>query len=182
MVIIVIVVVMIIMIIILITIIFINIIIITISIKINCSPKSKFAEVEIRRSRNWPKSKLADIEKIGRNRNWPKSTAPLGAHRNALGTFHHDQKHRLMAASKAWLKLLKILPTWALSRKLEGQIGTTVVGATLLFGCEVSGFSNKEEREYESLWSRVVFGITRQERGDLERDKRRLQTLGFPAR
>ena len=37
--------------------------------------------------------------------------------------------------------------------KTGGQMATTVVGATLLFGCEVSGFSNKEEREreYESL-------------------------------
>ena len=78
----------------------------------------------------------------------------LGAHRNALGTFHHEQKHRLMAARKAWFKSSKKLPTWALSRKLEGQIATTaVVGATLLFGCEVRGFSNKEEKEYEALWS-----------------------------
>ena len=35
-------------------------------------PKSKLAEVEIGRSRNWPKSKLAEVE-IGRSRNWPKS-------------------------------------------------------------------------------------------------------------
>ena len=32
----------------------------------------KLAEVEIGRSRNWPKSKLAEVE-IGRSRNWPKS-------------------------------------------------------------------------------------------------------------
>ena len=70
----------------------------------------------------------------------------LGAHRNALGTFHHEQKHRLMAARKAWFKLSKKLPAWALSRKLEGQIATAVVGATLLFGWEVRGFSNKEEK------------------------------------
>ena len=30
------------------------------------------AEIEIGRSRNWPKSKLAEVE-TGRNRNWPKS-------------------------------------------------------------------------------------------------------------
>ena len=35
-------------------------------------PKSKLAEVEIGRSRNWPKSKLAEVE-IGRSRNWRKS-------------------------------------------------------------------------------------------------------------
>ena len=40
----------------------------------------------------------------------------LGAHRNALGTFHHDQKHRLMAARKAWFKLSKKLRAWALSK------------------------------------------------------------------
>ena len=33
--------------------------------------------------------------------------------RNALGTFHHDQKKRLMAARKAWFKLSRKLPTWA---------------------------------------------------------------------
>ena len=32
----------------------------------------QLAEVEIGRSRNWPKSKLAEVE-IGRSRNWPKS-------------------------------------------------------------------------------------------------------------
>ena len=32
----------------------------------------QLAEVEIGRSRNWPKSKLAELE-IGRSRNWPKS-------------------------------------------------------------------------------------------------------------
>ena len=52
-----------------------------------------------------------------------------------------------------------------------------MVGATLLFGCEVRGFSNKDEREYETLWSRVVFGITRQKRGELEQDKRTLADL-----
>ena len=103
----------------------------------------------------------------------------LGAHRNALGTFHHDQKHRLTAARKAWFKFSKKLPTWALARKLEGQITTGVVGATLLFGCELRGFSNKEEKEYEALWSRVVFGITRQTRGDLERDEKTLADLGI---
>ena len=39
------------------------------------------AEVEIGRSRNWPKSKLAEIE-IGRSRNWPKSK---------LAEVDHDQ-------------------------------------------------------------------------------------------
>ena len=62
----------------------------------------------------------------------------------------------------------------ALSKKLEGQIATAVVGATLLFGCEVRGFSSKEERENETLWSRVVFGITRQKRGEVEQDKKTL--------
>ena len=48
----------------------------------------------------------------------------------------------------------------------------------LLFGCEVRGFSNKEEKEYEALlWSRVVFGITRQKRGELERDEKTLADL-----
>ena len=51
-----------------------------------------------------------------------------------------------------------------------------MVGATLLFGCEARGFSNKEEK-YEALWSRVVFGITRQKRGDLERDGKTLADL-----
>ena len=82
-----------------------------------------------------------------------------------------------MAARKAWFKLSKKLPTWALSRKLEGQIATAVVGETLVFGCEVRGFSNKEEKEYETLWSRVVFGITRQKREDLERDEKTLADL-----
>ena len=36
----------------------------------------QLAEVEIGQSRNWPKSKLAEVEKkAGRSRNWPKSTA-----------------------------------------------------------------------------------------------------------
>ena len=82
-----------------------------------------------------------------------------------------------MAARKAWFKLSRKLPTWALLKKLEGQIATAVVGATLLFGCEVRGFSSKEEREYETLWSRVVFGITRQKRGELEQDKKTLADL-----
>ena len=82
-----------------------------------------------------------------------------------------------MTARKAWFKLSKKLPTWALSRKLEGHIATAVVGAILHFGCEVRGFSNKEEKAYEALWSRVVFGITRQKRGDLERDEKKLADL-----
>ena len=102
----------------------------------------------------------SDPEERKRQRKKMDRTARmLGAHWNALGTFHHEQKHRLMAARKAWFKLSKKLPTWALSRRLEGQIATAVVGATLLFGCEIRGFSNKEEKEYEALWSRVVFGI-----------------------
>ena len=62
-------------------------------------------------------------------------------------------------------------------KKLEGQIATAVVGATLLFGCEVRGFSRKDEREYEALWSRVVFGITRQKRGELEQEQKTLADL-----
>ena len=81
--------------------------------------------------------------------------------------FHHNQQKRLMAAKKTWFKLSRKLLSWALSKKLEGQIATAVVGATLLFGCEVRGFSRKE-REFEALWSRVVFGMTRQKRGELE--------------
>ena len=60
-----------------------------------------------------------------------RRTRMLGAHRNALGTFHREQ---------------------------NSQIATAVVDATLLFGCEVRGFSNKEEKDYEALWSRVVCG------------------------
>ena len=41
----------------------------------------KLAEVEIGRSRNWPKSKLAEVE-IGRSRNWPKSKKRAGRSRN----------------------------------------------------------------------------------------------------
>ena len=111
-----------------------------------------------------------------------KTARILGAHRNALGTFHHDQKKRLMAARKAWFKLSQKLPSWALSKKLERQIATAVVGATLLFGCEVRGFSSKDEREYEALWSRVVFGITRQKRGQLEQDKKTLADLRIMCR
>ena len=62
-------------------------------------------------------------------------------------------------------------------KKMEGQIATAVVGATLLFGCEVRGFCNKEEKEYEALWSRMVFGITRQKRGNLEQDRKTLADL-----
>ena len=85
--------------------------------------------------------------------------------------FHHNQQKRLMAAKKTWFKLSRKLLSWALSKKLEGQIATAVVGATLLFGCEVRGFSRKE-REFEALWSRVVFGMTRQKRGELEQEKK----------
>ena len=39
-------------------------------------PKSKLAEVEIGRSRNWPKSNWPNSKKrAGRSRNWPKSIA-----------------------------------------------------------------------------------------------------------
>ena len=58
----------------------------------------------------------------------------------------HDQKRRLLAARKAWFKLLKKLPTWAISRKLEGQSAAAV--CDFFFGCEVRGFSNREGREY----------------------------------
>ena len=47
--------------------------------------------------------------------------------------FITSRKHRLMAARKAWFKLSKKLPTWALSRKLEGQIAAAVVGADSSF-------------------------------------------------
>ena len=76
-----------------------------------------------------------DLEERKRQRKKMDRTARmLGAHRNALGTFHHEQKHRLMEARKAWFKMSKNLPTWALSKKLEGQIATAAVGAILLFG------------------------------------------------
>ena len=88
-----------------------------------------------------------------------------------------SKKKRLMAARNAWFKLSQKFPSWALSKKVEGQIATAVVGATLLFGCEVRGFSSKYEREYEALWSRVVFGITRQKRRELEQDKKTLADL-----
>ena len=94
------------------------------------------------------------------------TTRILCAHRNAVGTFNHDQKKekRLMVARKVWFKLSRKLPSWARSKKVEGQIATAVVGAALLSGCEVRGFSSMEEREYETLCYRVVFGITRQTR------------------
>ena len=44
----------------------------------------------------------------------------LGAHRNALGTFDHDQKHGLMAARKAWFKLSR---KFGLSQKKIGRPG-----------------------------------------------------------
>ena len=66
-----------------------------------------------------------------------------------------------------WGRFITKNVSWALSRKLEGQIATPVVGATLLFGCEVRGFSNKEERKYEAFWSRVVFGKDRKTLADL---------------
>ena len=81
-----------------------------------------------------------------------------------------------MAARKAWFKLSRKLPGWALSKKMEGQIATAIVGATLLFGCEIRGFSSKEEKD-EALWSRVVFGITRQKRSELQKDKTTLADL-----
>ena len=47
-----------------------------------------------------------DPEERQRQRKKVDRTArTLGAHRNAMGTFHHDQKHRLMAARKVWFKL-----------------------------------------------------------------------------
>ena len=87
-----------------------------------------------------------------------KTARILGTHRNALGTFHHDQKKN---------------GSWR-----QGKHGS----ATLLFGCEVRGFSRKEEREYEALWSLVVFGITRQKRGELEQDKKTLADLRIMCR
>ena len=53
-----------------------------------------------------------DLEERKRQRKTMNNTARiLGAHRNALGTFHHEQKERPMAARKAWFKLSrKLLP------------------------------------------------------------------------
>ena len=43
-------------------------------------PKSNLAEIEIGRSRNWPKSNWPNSKKkIGRSRNWPKSTTTVPA-------------------------------------------------------------------------------------------------------
>ena len=72
-----------------------------------------------------------------------KTARVLGAHRKALGTFHHEQKKSLMEARKAWFKLTKKLPTWALSKNLEGQIATAVPRSSL---DEVRGFSNKTRK------------------------------------
>ena len=95
--------------------------------------------------------------------------------------FHHDQQKWFMAARKAWFKLSRKLLSWALSKKLEGQIAKAVVGGTLLFGCEVRDFS-KKGREFEALWSRVVFGMTRQKRGELEQEKKTLADLRIMCR
>ena len=46
-------------------------------------------------------------ERKQQRKNMDKTARILGAHRNALGTFHHDQKKRLMAARKVWFKLSK---------------------------------------------------------------------------
>ena len=49
-----------------------------------------------------------DPEEKKRREKMERTTRKLGAHRNALGTFHHDQKHCLMTARKAWFKCEKI--------------------------------------------------------------------------
>ena len=56
--------------------------------------QTKLAEIEIGRSRNWPKSKLAEVE-IGRTRkkNWPKSTTTLL--KRCRSPFFHGGDHLL---------------------------------------------------------------------------------------
>ena len=83
-------------------------------------------------------------------------------------------KETAHGGKKSMVQVVKETSLLGPLKKLEGQIATAVVGATLLFGCEVRGFSKKEEREYEVLWSRVVFGITRQKNEDnLNKQKKR---------
>ena len=103
-----------------------------------------------------------------------KTARVLGAH--ALGTFHHEQKksHGSQESMvQAVAKTSHVGPFDKIGRTDCYSCG----GRYFLFGCEVRGFSNKEEREYEALWSRVVFGFTRQKRGDLEQDRKTLADL-----
>ena len=54
---------------------------------------------------------IAENDPEERRQQWKKmdkTARILGTHRNALGTFHHDQKKRLMAARKAWFKLSRL--------------------------------------------------------------------------
>ena len=61
---------------------------------------------KIGRSRNWPKSKLAEVE-IGRSRNWPKSNWPNSKKKNwpksKLAEVDHDPALRCKAPGDALL-------------------------------------------------------------------------------
>ena len=124
-----------------------------------------------------------DPEERKKQRKTMNNTARiLGAHRNGLGTFHHDfffflKKKTSHGGKRSMVQIVTKTSFMGLFKEIEGQIATAVVGATLLFGCEVRGFSSKEERKYETLWSRVVFRITRQKREELEQDEKTLADL-----
>ena len=106
----------------------------------------------------------------------------LGAHRNALGTFHHEQKHRLMAARKAWFKLSKKLPTWVFSRRQEGQIATAVVGASFFLDVKFVDSATKKKNNTKRCGVEWYLGA-RDRSGEIwNKIGTRWQIFEFPAK
>ena len=97
--------------------------------------------------------------------------------KECFGHFSSRSEAAAHGGERGNVQAIAVTTKLGLVKNLEGQIAMATVGATLLFGCEVRRFSSREEKEYEALWSRVVFGITMQKRTDLQDDKKTLPDL-----
>ena len=101
----------------------------------------------------------------------------LSAHRNALDTFHRDQKASSHGGQEGMVQFVEETSDLGPFEKMEDQIATAVVGATLLFGCEVRVFRNNGEKSVNRCGHGWFSGITRQKRGHLEKFKKTLADL-----
>ena len=84
----------------------------------------KLAEIEIGRSRNWPKSKLPEV-KIGQSRNWPKLNWPnskkrAGRSRNWLKSIALTWEDASVESQRSQRRVL-VGSAWKLSERRVGD-------------------------------------------------------------
>ena len=116
--------------------------------------------------------------------NFAESLKFLGVVFDCKGGVIHDTKNRLNRANILWKKVYSQLPRLGLGLSVQSKLVQATVLASLLYGCETRPFSQADIRKYQVFQNRMVFGLTRQRKRNMQTDQVTLsdlrQQLGLP--